>query len=425
MTTGTVTSARLLGASPAAGRARHQFVPVDRPRLCPTLPRPLAARPRDLGRIRAVAQSRRSRPIAPASPMLLLNGRMSQRSFRALAAVAGADRPAARRCFALCLAQDEVQAERFRRARRRRRDQRRRPQSRGRAACRAMPASSRALRRAIGDRPLWLAASTHAGEEEIAAAVHRGLQRDHPGLLTIIAPRHPARAAEIADDAARPRPQRRPALARRRDRRRRPTSISPTRWASSGLFYRLAGIAFIGGSLVADGRPQPARSGAARLRDPARPDMSNCAAMARSARRCRRGASRSATRRASPPPSRRLLADPVERGGARRAPRAGVAATTGRARRACSPYASLLAVARRARATAVDAARAAGLTAMRAPEFWARAGLVSGLLAPLGWAYGAAGAARRAMTQPYARRVPVDLRRQSHRRRRRQDAGRR
>lgn len=34
----------------------------------------------------------------------------------------------------------------------------------------------------------------------------------------------------------------------------------------------------------------------------------------------------------------------------------------------------------------------------RAPEFWARPGLVSDLLAPLGWAYGAAGAARRAMT---------------------------
>src|SRR5665213_981834 len=43
----------------------------------------------------------------------------------------------------------------------------------------------------------------------------------------------------------------------------------------------------------------------------------------------------------------------------------------------------------------------------QAPEFWARPGLVSDLLAPLGWAYGAAGAARRAMTQPARVSVPT------------------
>jgi tetraacyldisaccharide 4'-kinase len=42
-----------------------------------------------------------------------------------------------------------------------------------------------------------------------------------------------------------------------------------------------------------------------------------------------------------------------------------------------------------------------------APEFWAKPGLVSDLLAPLGWAYGAAGAARRAMTQPTRISVPT------------------
>jgi tetraacyldisaccharide 4'-kinase len=43
----------------------------------------------------------------------------------------------------------------------------------------------------------------------------------------------------------------------------------------------------------------------------------------------------------------------------------------------------------------------------RAPEFWARPGLVSDLLAPLGWAYGAAGAARRAMTKAIRVSVPT------------------
>ncbi|HEV8013953.1 MAG TPA: tetraacyldisaccharide 4'-kinase [Stellaceae bacterium] len=43
----------------------------------------------------------------------------------------------------------------------------------------------------------------------------------------------------------------------------------------------------------------------------------------------------------------------------------------------------------------------------QAPEFWARAGFVSDLLAPLGWAYGALGAARRAATRPVRVGVPT------------------
>src|SRR5579872_3749098 len=43
----------------------------------------------------------------------------------------------------------------------------------------------------------------------------------------------------------------------------------------------------------------------------------------------------------------------------------------------------------------------------QAPEFWARSGLVSDLLAPFGWAYGAAGAARRAMTTAIRVNVPT------------------
>jgi tetraacyldisaccharide 4'-kinase len=43
----------------------------------------------------------------------------------------------------------------------------------------------------------------------------------------------------------------------------------------------------------------------------------------------------------------------------------------------------------------------------QAPEFWARPGLVSDLLSPLGWAYGAAAAARRALTQATRVSVPT------------------
>ncbi|MEM6903479.1 MAG: 3-deoxy-D-manno-octulosonic acid transferase [Pseudomonadota bacterium] len=56
-----------------------------------------------------------------------------------------------------------------------------------------------ALRTAIAHRTVWLAASTHPGEEEIILASHRALREAHPDLLTIIAPRHPQRGKEIAD----------------------------------------------------------------------------------------------------------------------------------------------------------------------------------------------------------------------------------
>ena len=50
----------------------------------------------------------------------------------------------------------------------------------------------------VGHRPRWLAASTHPGEEEIVAAAHAVLEPTHPGLLTIIAPRHPQRGEAVA-----------------------------------------------------------------------------------------------------------------------------------------------------------------------------------------------------------------------------------
>ncbi len=54
------------------------------------------------------------------------------------------------------------------------------------------------LHREIATRPVWLAASTHAGEEEIVVEAHDQLRRAHPDALMIIAPRHPERGAEVA-----------------------------------------------------------------------------------------------------------------------------------------------------------------------------------------------------------------------------------
>jgi 3-deoxy-D-manno-octulosonic-acid transferase len=111
----------------------------------------------------------------------------------------------------------------------------------------------------LGDRPRWLAASTHDGEEAIASAVHERLAPAHPGLLTVIVPRHPERGPAIAAQLGSP---------RRTDGAPPPASgvwIADT-LGELGLMYRLCPIVFIGKSLAGDGGQnplEPARLGCA------------------------------------------------------------------------------------------------------------------------------------------------------------------
>ena len=55
-----------------------------------------------------------------------------------------------------------------------------------------------ALKSAVGERPVFLAASTHPGEDTVIAAAHTLMRRDIEGLLTIIVPRHPERGGGLA-----------------------------------------------------------------------------------------------------------------------------------------------------------------------------------------------------------------------------------
>lgn len=54
-----------------------------------------------------------------------------------------------------------------------------------------------AARAALGERPVWVASSTHPGEEREVLLAHRILLRDRPDLCLILAPRHPDRSAEV------------------------------------------------------------------------------------------------------------------------------------------------------------------------------------------------------------------------------------
>jgi 3-deoxy-D-manno-octulosonic-acid transferase len=113
-----------------------------------------------------------------------------------------------------------------------------------------------ALKAAIGGRPVWMASSTHPGEDEIIADAHRRLEAKHPGLVTVIVPRHPERGPEIAA-----------ALAARGltvARRKLEEPLSPAvgiyvadTLGELGLFYRVVPVAFIGGSLVKHGGQNP------------------------------------------------------------------------------------------------------------------------------------------------------------------------
>ncbi len=91
------------------------------------------------------------------------------------------------------------------------------------------------IARAFAGRPVWLAASTHPGEEEVALGAHGRARRALPMLALILAPRHPSRGDALAEMLRGQGLHRRAALEGRGRSPPRPTSISPTpsaRWGS-------------------------------------------------------------------------------------------------------------------------------------------------------------------------------------------------
>jgi 3-deoxy-D-manno-octulosonic-acid transferase len=105
-------------------------------------------------------------------------------------------------------------------------------------------------------RSIVVAASTHPGEEEILIETHRTLAGTFPQLLTVIVPRHPDRGPAIAKtiEAA-------GLKAVLRSGEELPMAATDIYVADTlgelGLFYRLAGTVFMGGSMVAHGGQNP------------------------------------------------------------------------------------------------------------------------------------------------------------------------
>ena len=266
VTSGTVTSAKLMDER-LPERAFHQFVPVD----CP------AWVGRFLDHYRPDLALWVESELWPAllagtvqsgTPAILLNGRMSARSLRRWRRFPGAARRLIR-SFDAVLAQSDSDAERFRRF------GARRVETPGnlKMAASPLPADPAALVNltdAVRGRPVWLAASTHPGEEEAVAEAHRAVRRQSGDALLVIVPRHPERGPAIADAL-----RRAGHAVGRRSAGDAPDPETDIYLADTlgelGLFYRAAPVAFVGGSLTPHGGQnliEPAQLGCAILHGP-------------------------------------------------------------------------------------------------------------------------------------------------------------
>jgi len=264
LTTGTVTSAELMQERLPPG-AVHQFVPIDTPSATQRFlsywqPDAGLFVDSDLWPNLILGAKARGTHLA------LVNARMSQRSYegwRWAKKTIGTMLAA----FDVCLAQDEEIAARFRLLGA--------PDVRVAGSLKEDapplpydPAKLAELQAAIGSRPVLLAAQTHPGEDETILPAHDALRRTHPDLLTIIVPRHPARGPDIS------------MLCDVRKSARRAAGegigadtavyVADT-MGELGLFYRLAPLAFVGGTLIPAGghNPlEPARLGCAVMAGP-------------------------------------------------------------------------------------------------------------------------------------------------------------
>ncbi len=266
LTSGTLTSSRVAERRAPPG-VIHQFVPLDARAFVARFldhwsPDLVLLAESELWPNLLAELGRRGTPI------VLVNGRLSERSANRWKKLPKSARALLSRVD-LCLAQSEEDGARF--------------QALGTPRVEvcgnlkfdvpppsADPTELQRLDKALGKRPILLAASTHEGEEALMLEAHEILTSKIPDLVTVIAPRHPERGLDVA------------ALAQAADLGTRQRSLGelPDRETDIyiadtigelGLFYRMAPVVFMGGSLVEHGGQnpiEPAKLGAVVLHGP-------------------------------------------------------------------------------------------------------------------------------------------------------------
>jgi 3-deoxy-D-manno-octulosonic-acid transferase len=197
-------------------------------------------------------------------PLILLNAKLSDKSYKRWLKFPWMAKFLLTR-FSLCLAQSETTAERLKNLK----ASNVKTIANLKFAAEPLPYDEQKLaqlKHLFERRLLWVAASTHAGEEEIILKIHKNLQKEIPNLLTILVPRHPVRVDKI-------------------EKLCNDLELSSVRHSSFheqsdfqiylgdtigelGLFYALSQIVFIGGSFVPIGGHNPIE-----------PAMSECAVL--------------------------------------------------------------------------------------------------------------------------------------------------
>ena len=181
--------------------------------------------------------------------LLLMNGRLSENSYRGYRRLPKLVRPMLAR-FDLLAVQTRAEADRF--------------QALGADPERirvngsvkfdltlddSLRDQAAALRQRFAARPVWIAASTHPGEDEPVLAAHRRLLERHPDALLMLVPRHPERFDEVAGLAAR----HGMTVARRSRGDQVDASVNLYLADTMGellMLFGAADVAFVGGSLV-------------------------------------------------------------------------------------------------------------------------------------------------------------------------------
>lgn len=203
-------------------------------------------------------------------PMVLINARMSAKTYRKWRAFRGMATSLLNR-FDILLAQDTLTAQYLQSLGvRSNKVQVSGSLKEGAAPLQHNELERKALASAINGRTVWFAASTHPGEEEMILKAHQIARRSFPELMLILAPRSPERGDELAeklqDDSC---------VIAQRSKGQEITNRTDIYLVDTigemGLWYRLAPVSFIGGSFVPFGghNPfEPAALGSAILHGP-------------------------------------------------------------------------------------------------------------------------------------------------------------
>ncbi len=249
VTTGTTTSAEVM-AKRLPERAFHQYLPIDNPVFAARFVRhwqPTIALWFESEFWPAMLSTIKRRNI----PLILINGRISNKSFKRWQQFDFVIKELLD-CFTACLGQSEEDAYRLRAL------GAKDAMCLGNLKYAGLPIpvdeeKKKEIQDEIGERPVWLASSTHSDEEVKIGRHLKDLVAKHSGLLTIIAPRHPNRGVEIKN-ALREKYQLNVALRSANEKIMPETEVYiADTIGEMGIWYELCPIVFIGGSLIPHG----------------------------------------------------------------------------------------------------------------------------------------------------------------------------